>query len=349
MNIHEKLKQYICLIEDRYVNNKFTIEAQDPIYKLEEEILIAYGLPKAFYISNTLQEFVLDENAKPLPVKEISIFLQKMATDYLQSPSNTNKEILETGKLNKTVFDNVLPYMNVIPHSYCIFVYEELYCRDKITIDEAVNALQRFANDETYYMSSLIWFDIANEIKIDFGAYNKLQEAGYLYLDEFIQNEINTRLRNEADNKIWKKLFRKKDRLPEEMDLAHFYITRIEYHDTEETYYLDIIFKAENQSWYALVVVCNQAHFTVIVQSCKYAVQNTIVRANLENGVKILELKKLETPQLEVNGITLKLFLLNNQHGDDSMKGYYEISCYYFSFTELVTSIDAPINNELPF
>ncbi len=36
MNIHEKLKQYICLIEERYVDNKFTIEAQDPIYKLEE-------------------------------------------------------------------------------------------------------------------------------------------------------------------------------------------------------------------------------------------------------------------------------------------------------------------------
>jgi len=347
MNIHEKLKQYICLIEDRYVNNKFTIEAQDPIYKLEEEILIAYGLPKAFYISNALQEAVLDEDAKPLPLEDISIFLQKMATDYLQSPSHTDKEILETGKLNKTIFDSVLPYMNVIPHTYCIFVYEELYCRNEITVDETINALHRFANDETNYMNSLIWFDITNEIKIDFGAYNKLQEAGYVYLNEFIQNEINTRLRNEADNKIWKKLFRKKDQLSEEMDLAHFYITRIEYHDTEETYYLDIIFKAENQGWYALVVVCDQTHFTVILQSCKYAVQNTIVRANLENGVKILDLKNSETSQLEINLITLKLFLLNDHN--DSMKGYYGISCYNFSVSELVTCIDAPINNDLPF
>ena len=348
MNIHEKLKQYINLIEDRYVNDKFTIEEQEPIYELEEEILITYGLPKAFYISNTLQEAILDENATPLTVGELFVFLQQLATDYLQSPSQADKEILKTGKLNKTVFDNVLPYMNVIPHTYCIFVYEELYCRDKITVDEAIKALRKFANDETACMNRLIWFDITNEIKIDFGAYNKLQDAGFPYLNEFIQNEINTRLRNEADNKIWKTLFKKKDRLPEQLDLAHFYISRIEYHESEATYHLDIIFKAENQSWYALAVVCDQAHFTVILQSCKYAVQNTIVRANFENGVKILDLKNSETPQLEVNGINLKLFLLNNQH-DDSKTGYYCISYYDFFVSELVTCINAPINNDLPF
>ncbi len=294
-----------------------------------------------------MQEAVLDENAKPLPVEKLSIFLQKMATDYLQSSSHTDKKILETGKLNKTVFDDVLSYMNVIPHTYCIYVYEELYCRDKITVEEAMNALHKFANDETDYMSSLIWYDITNEIKIDFGAYNQLQEAGYLYLNEFIQNEINMRLRSEADNKIWKILFRKKDRLTEEMNLAHFYITRIEYHDTEETYYLDIIFKAENQGWYALVVVCDQAHFSIILQSSKYAVQNSIVRANFENGVKVLDLKNSETPQLEINLITLKLFLLN--HHNKSMKGYYGISCYNFSISEMVTCIDAPMNRDLPF
>jgi hypothetical protein len=349
MNIHEKLKKYISLIEDRYVNNKFTIEEQDPVYKLEQEILFTYGLPKAFYISNTLQKAILDENANPLTVEKLSTFLQQMATDYLQSPSATDREILEEGKINKTVFDNVLPYMNILPHKYCIFIYEALYCRDKITVDEALSALHKFANDNTTYMYSLVHLNFSNEIKIDFEVWFKLKEAGYLYLDDFIHNEINIRLRGEADNKLWATLFTKKTRLANEMNLDHFYITSIEFHESNQTYYLDTIFKAKNQAWYALVLVCDEAHFAVILHCCKYAVQNSIVRSNFENGVEILDLKNSDTPQLEINGITLQLYSINNQPDEDSMVGYYGISCYHFSVSELEICIDPPANNYLAF
>jgi len=194
MNVREKLKQYINLIEDRYVHDKFTIVDQDPIYELENEILEVFGLPASFTISNTLQEAILDENGKPITVADLKGFLQEMATDYLVSKPLTDKQLLMKGKRNKTAFDDVLQYMDILPHRYCVFIYEELYCKNIINEQEAINALHKYAGTDDTYINSFITSNGDFDLKIDFAAYNILCQSGFPYLNEFVQYEISWKI-----------------------------------------------------------------------------------------------------------------------------------------------------------
>ena len=343
MNLINNIEKYINLIEDRDKKDMYTIEEQDPIYELEEEILRFFGLPTSFSISECLQEAVLNENGAPLNAEELKHFIQKLSTDYLQSKPFTDKEILQIGKKNKTAFDDVLPLMGIIPNGYCVFIYETLFCRDKINIDEAIAALYKYSKDESSYINTLVSIIDDYELKVDFVAYSKLKDEGYPYLDEFIQLEISLVCRTKADTKAWSSLFKKKTRLGETLELSCYFITRIEYSNPDDPIFLNTIFKTSNHEWFGIVIVCNDQNFEAILSNSKFAYHSSLIRCNINSGVSILDLQTdFIMRQLEITGLHLNLFSSNTNEEQNDLEGYYSInSCYVID----LDNKDIAVNN----
>jgi len=328
MTIQEKLQAYISLISERYEYDNFSIEGQDPIYELEADILQAYGLPTAFSISNALQERVLDDKGNPIAADALEAYLTLTATHYLQSKPLTDKAILENGKKNKTPYDDVLQYMNITTHHYCVFIYEELYCGNRITVEEALYALNQFSSVHEKAACSLLTYHNEYELSINFEALNTLYQSGFPYLDLFIQDAINKQYRTAADNKYREELFEKKGRLGNAFELYHFYVSRIECSNTSDFIFLDCIFNDRNDQWFGIVIICDKLHFDIILSSARYGTQASLVRANIENGVLLLNPKRDSTiPQIEIIGLALALQSETTDE-DNEPSGYYTIQSY---------------------
>lgn len=159
MDLSQKIKDYIHLLKKMYRKGDFSMEKQDIIYDLEEEILNSYGLPGSFEISSLVQDSAFQEDDPDKAITFLSSYLANLATRFLLAPADTDRQILESGKLNETPFDNVLPYMNIDKHPYCVFIYEELYCKVKIKVEEVIDALRAFRGDSENEIEKLICFN----------------------------------------------------------------------------------------------------------------------------------------------------------------------------------------------
>lgn len=305
MNIDEKIKKYILLIEDRNLNDKFTIEEQDPIYDLEEEILTAYGLPMASEISEELQNEVVDENNKHKSLIYVKKYLQKTANNYLNSPAKTDKEILEDGKANKKPFDNVFHYMGIFPHSYCVYLYEELYCRNKITTEEMIRCVNIFRVNEKHFNKLIL--GNYKEQKINFKVYRMLVALGIPYIDEFMQFEHNINSRDEADNISWSNTYNEETDLSDAINIHHFYIKSIFFDAFINIYMLDILFKAQDFQWHALLLGIEHDFLETLFDYSRFEFEAALLRSNINSGKIALNLREYDMKQLEIIGINLEL------------------------------------------
>lgn len=322
MNIQEKIKKYIFLVNDMFLRGAIPIEEQQAIAEIEKELLKAYCIPISFEISFNLQNATSNETGKELTVAEFEEVLRKTATEYLQSNAVTDKQLLENAKESKTSYDNVFPFLGIENQTYPIFVYNELYCTNKININEALSALNKYRNDTNEIINALFkgyeWF----EATIDFKVYDALKKMGYLYLEEYIQHHVDIRLRSIADDVIYKELPKKK--LNNEIFISHFYIKRIEVDNKEDIIYLDIIFKEDE--WNTLVIICNKEMFELIISHCRFNNQTSLVRSNIEYGVITLDFQNWDgIKQLEIIGLALEIVA---EEEFSEYFSYYSIKSY---------------------
>ncbi len=311
------------LLRDIKISGSYTFDNWTPIYELEEIILEKFGLPPSFEISSTIQEAVPDDPDLVLAAEKFLGWLAGYASEYLMRQPETDRSILEKGKREKQPFDNVLPYMNLSTQSYSVFIYEELFCTDRISIDCALAVLNRFRQLEGQ-ITSLISFDDPYNIKIDFSVYRELHGANIPYLEEYLQHQIDIRARNEADIQDWHRLFTKGRKLPGVLTISHFHILKIECHEYDEDCFLNIIFSRKKDRWYGVVVSCSLSQLESLLNHSRFNEQASLVRANLSNQVRQIDLyQDYSMRQLEITGIPIHLKVTSDSYPSTGNPGFY--------------------------
>lgn len=346
MDLSRKIKEYIHLLKEMYNRGDFSIEEQDIIYDLEEEILNCYGLPGSFEISSLVQDGAFHEDDPDKAVTYLSGYLTDLATGFLLTPADSDRRILENGKLNITPFDNVLPYMNIDKHPYCIFIYEELYCRKKINVDEVIGALRAFRGDCENEIQKLICFTDDYMLTINFEAYNHLRQKCLPFMEEYIQHEIDKRSRTPADCKDWNRLIRKMKYVPEAIALEHFFIVKIECYEYGDDCFLNVIYEDKYHFWKGVVIMCDRDELKIILSHSRFNVNASLIRSNLSENVLCLNLREFSMLHLEIVDLPLNLKKIENESDSSDHLGFYEIKWYDNSHNDKKPDTVDP---ELPF
>ena len=347
MKVAEKIEKYIDLISDRNRLDKFTEEEQDPIYDLEEEILTAYGLPGSFYFSTLLQKMAVNEDDSGVSVELFMELISLVAEEYLTSSPKTNREILIHAKEHKLSCDNVLMYMDIITHTYCVFVYEQLYMRNIITIEEALYALEYYKRNEDDINPTLLYSDDF-DVKINFDKFFELKNNGAPYIEEYLKHEIDVRLRTEADDKDLYSIAFDVKRWKKFIEVDKFYIVKIEVNEEDDNYecHVDIVYQNSFKKWLAAVIICDKIVLELFLDNSRFAIHASLLRSNIEEGVRYLNLRKhFKMKHLEINGLSMKL----KKETDSDFYVLQKVNInnpYYYNenITELVDKRD-----DLPF
>jgi hypothetical protein len=245
------------------------------------------------------------------------------AAGFLSETPQTDRQILEAGKAGREAFDNVLPYMDICPHTYCVFIYEELYCRDTISTDEALAAFRAFSKKENE-ISNLIRFKDDCVIKINFDIYRALCSQFIPYLDNYLQYQIDIHTRHPADKKDWANLFRRSSQLSRRMSIDHFFVTKIQCFQHQPICFLNIIFQQCKQRWYGLILQCLGHDLEKILDHSRYNNHASLIRANLSENVSELDLRDFCMNQLEITGLIIGL-----ERVDEVNYGYYDLLFVY--------------------
>lgn len=335
MTTDEKIQMYIELIRHREEFDLYTVEAQEPIYELEEEILEFYGLPLAGEISENLQAEVLINAYYQGALDHIKIYLQRVASDFLTTKPKTDRELLENGKAGKIRYDNVIHYMGILPHPYCVYIYEELYCTDKINTEEALTCINAFKNH--FEINQLIDGVDKFETIINFNIYKRLCEANFPRLEEFIQFTIAHSAKHEVDLLCWKKISANCNGLPIDCTINHFFIKEIDY--DHNLFSLNILTKY-NERWEAILVFTYRDDFEKILSFCRFKTDAVSTKANIEiREIGNIDLNSYDFRQLEIVGVTVSLKSIL----DEDQEGHKEFN---------IISIDKyseELNPDLPF
>lgn len=346
MDLSHEIKEYITLLKKMYNSGNFSMEEQDAIYDLEEGILNNYGLPNSFEISSLVQDKAFHKDDPDEAVSYLMSYLANFATKFLLTPPNTDKQILESGKLNKTPFDNILPYMKIDKHSYCIFIYEELYCKNKINVEKVIDAFQAFRDDCANEIQILICLTDDYTININFEAYKHLYQNDIPFIEEYIQNEINKRSRTPADNKDWNRLILKMKYVPETIALEHFYIVKIECYEYGGNCFLNVIYEDKYHFWKGVVIMCSRDELKIILSHSRFNENASLIRANLSENVLCLNLREFSMLHLEIVGLPFKLKKIEKESDSSDHLGFYEINWYDNSHNDEKPNTGDP---ELPF
>ena len=346
MKVADKIEKYLALISNRNMFNKFTEEEQDPIYELEAEILIKYGLPGSFYFSNLLQKNAVNEDDSAVTVEYFMEFIAIIAADYLSSSPKTNREILEHAKEHKLSCDNVLMYMDIITHMYCVFVYEQLYMRNIITIDEALYALEYYKAYESSINPTLIYTDDF-EVKINFDKFFELKNNGAPYIEEYLKHEIDIRLKTEADDKDFYTIAFNVKKWRKSIEVNIFYIIKIEINEEDSNEcFVDILYQNAIKNWLAATIICDRPILELFFDNSRFAIYASLLRSNIEQGVLYMNLRKhFKMKHLEVIGLTMKL---KKETGNDFyILQQVKIINPHYDINQIKGSVD--IYNDLPF
>lgn len=311
-----------------YSKGDFSMEKQDIIYDLEEEILNSYGLPGSFEISSLVQDSAFHEDDPDKAVTYLSSYIADLAIRFLLAPADTDRQILESGKLNITPFDNVLPYMKIDKHPYCIFIYEELYCREKINVEEVIDALRAFRVDCKNEIQKLICFADDYTLTINFEVYNHLHQKGLPFMEEYIQHEIDKRFRTPADCKDWNRIIQKMKYLPETIALEHFFIVKIECYEYGDDCFLNVIYEDKNHFWKGVVIMCTRDELKIILSHSRFNVNASLIRSNLSENILCLNLREFSMLHLEIVGLALNLNKIEKESDSADHLGFYEIKRY---------------------
>ena len=346
MDLSQEIKEYINLLKEMYNKGDFSFEKQDIIYDLEEEILNKYGLPNSFEISSLVQDNAFHKDDPEEAVVFLISYLTHFATEFLSAPVDTDRQILERGKLNKSPFDNVLPYMKIDKHSYCIFIYEQLYCRDKINVEEVIDALRAFSGDCENEIQKLICFTDDYMININFEAYKLLHKKGLPFVEEYIQYQIERISRTPADCKDWNRLLRNMKYRPEIILIEHFYIIKIECYEYGDECFLNIIYEDKFHFWKAIVLMGTRDELEIILSHSRFNENASLIRSNLSEKVLCLNLREFSMLQLEIINLPLRLKRIDADSKPSGNLGFYEIDCYGNSRNDEKDNTDDP---ELPF
>ena len=309
MELTDKITTYLELISERNIYDKFTEEEQDPIYELEGEILKTYGLPASFYFSTLLQKNAVNEDDSSVTVEYYMEFLSIIAAEYLSTPAKTNREILEEAKQNKLSCDNVLMYMDIITHTYCVYVYEQLYMRNVITIEEALYALEYYKRNEDDINPTLLYSDDF-DVKINFDKFFELRNNGAPYIEEYLKHEIDVRLRTEADDKDFYSIAFEVKKWRKFIEVDKFYIVKIEVNEEDDNYecHVDIVYQNSFKKWLAAVIICDKTILELFFDNSRFAIHASLLKSNMEEGVRYMNLRKhFKMKHLEIIGLSMKL------------------------------------------
>jgi len=344
MKVSEKIEKYIDLISDRNRLDKFTEEEQDPIYDLEEEILTAYGLPGSYYYSTLLQKLAVNEDDSGVSVELFMELISIIAEEYLTSSPKTNREILIHAKEHKLSSDNVLMYMDIITHTYCVFVYEQLYMRNIISIDEALYALEYYKKNEDDINPTLVDSDDF-EVKINFDKFFELKNNGAPYIEEYLKHEIDVRLRTEADDKDFYSIAFEVKRWRKYLEVGTFYIVKIEVNEEEECY-VDILYRTAFKKWLAAVIICDKTILELFFDNSRFAIHASLLRSNIEEGVRYMNLRKhFKMKHLEIDGLNMKL--KKEADSDFYVLQKVKINNPYYNYQHIKELVDN--REDLPF
>ena len=320
-------EKYISMLKSIHNKNEFTTGEWASIYDLERGILARFGLPNSFKLSSFVQEAALDSGDVGEESNRFIQLLTNCASDYLLAPIRSDKEIMEIGRRCKIPFDNVLPYMGIDTHSYCVFVYEELYCQGKITVKEAIEAFKMSMDDDDNLLSKFVQFVGEYNLQINFEIYFRLHQMQIPFIDAYLQHEIDIRSRNAADNKDWHKLFAKGKGLPFIISIRHFFIFKLECYEHGNDCFLNIIFEGNNDQWYGIILYCTRDTLNRIFSHCRFHTHSSLIRANLSENVLALNFQKdFPMRNIEIIELPLQLKMIIEEDTGSPTKGYYTIN-----------------------
>lgn len=340
-------EKYISLLKSIHRKDNFAIEEWDPIYDLEREILTRFGLPNSFQLSSFAQAAALNSGDLKDTSNRFMRLLTDCASDYLMAPILSNKELMEMGKRCKVPFDDVLPNMGIDTHSYCVFVYKELYCPGKITIEEAIEALQKSMDDSDNLLSEFMRFTGEYNLQINLQIYAKLQQLQIPFVEAYLQHEIDVRSKNTADDKDWHKLFERGKSLPVFISLTHFFIIKIECYEYGDGCFLNIIFESNEGQWCGIILYCTRNSFDMVLSHSRFHTHSSLIRANLSENVLMLNLKKdFAMRNLEIIELPLQLKMIIEEDTGSKTLGYYTMDDPLGNILQQDENI---IDPELPF
>jgi hypothetical protein len=142
-----------ALIELAKLNNTLTKKGGpeknghlfEKVMNLEEEILDAFGLPRNAENAKIIK---LDKPLIDVEMNKLIALLHKMAADYLLSDVKTPNEILQKAQQNKEDAILVLPELKVQLSLYTLFVYDEIFMKQKASIDHVWDEFKFCKNEK---------------------------------------------------------------------------------------------------------------------------------------------------------------------------------------------------------
>lgn len=153
--------------------------AFDDCLELESKILAQFGLPETHDYQKLL---FFKEYPSSDEILEIIVKLKAAANEFLLQKPLSNIEFLKLAKLeNKDVF-NVLPMLELSTHEYPIFVYDELFLTDKVTVENVLLEFEKCKVDGILALISLS-IEYPQEMKDEYIL--KIEQVSFSYIEEF--------------------------------------------------------------------------------------------------------------------------------------------------------------------
>lgn len=109
-----------------------------------KKILDKFGLPCTKKYQRIIADILLRKSPPEKRYRLLENTLKRLATTYLSSPAQTNKEILITALHKMCCVDDVLPLMGIPVDCYNAFIYRKLWLKYRFPIDVVLKEFENY-------------------------------------------------------------------------------------------------------------------------------------------------------------------------------------------------------------
>jgi hypothetical protein len=213
--LKQQLTEYITAARDYKTRKRIFWEERD---EMENKILAAFALPVTYSNYTMMFKAATSRGEVAAKAEEMKDLLQETAESFFSAPAKSDIKLLKEAKENKENDQEILPLLGFSWGDYNSFVYHNFFLKGLCTEQELISILKQAKPYKLPYFIQ----DINTSKKL-----GELQtKTGLPYLVEYRDFVKYVRGRP-----LWNMKRRNKKRsfykLPNEMTLDHFYITRI--------------------------------------------------------------------------------------------------------------------------